>query len=293
MPVKACRSRFAVGRPFRNRLRPGLVGPDHHAAGNADTDDVHPALVEVEQVGVEQRGEDVLNHDQKADPVCEPVAAKQQQMHEPQCIEHDDPDAAPLYSHVQGLVVRIVDDNTGGEILCADRRALEEFDRLRGRLKAELGLAPSVEVVTLASSIAGRVAVGAESAQTALSTSSVAAAVPSTPTIAPVPRVMQEPLPAVAEASTPKERRRRRRWIVAAAVVLPLMMLAGFLLDGARRSDPAVAPDVVVVLPFSVHGDREAAYLSAGLVDLLATNLDGAGRLRAVQKKSNPRHGQS
>src|SRR5579862_3301222 len=50
----------------------------HHAACDADTEHIHPALVEIEDVGVEQRREDVLHHDQEPDPVAEPLAAKQQ-----------------------------------------------------------------------------------------------------------------------------------------------------------------------------------------------------------------------
>ncbi len=38
----------------------------------------------------------------------------------------------------------------------------------------------------------------------------------------------------------------------------------------------------IAIFPFAVHGDRSAAYLHEGLVDLLTTNLDHAGTLRSI-----------
>jgi DNA-binding SARP family transcriptional activator len=42
----------------------------------------------------------------------------------------------------------------------------------------------------------------------------------------------------------------------------------------------------VAVLPFSIRGDARLAYLSEGMVDLLATKLDGAGELRTVDHRA-------
>jgi DNA-binding SARP family transcriptional activator len=42
----------------------------------------------------------------------------------------------------------------------------------------------------------------------------------------------------------------------------------------------------VAVLPFSVRGDARLAYLREGMVDLLATKLDGAGELRTVDHRA-------
>ena len=69
-----------------------------------------------------------------------------------------------------------------------------------------------------------------------------------------------------------------------------------------RRSEPAsgrvaITPqpttastdhlsDVIAVLPFSVHGNPRYAYLGEGMVDLLATKLDGAGEIRAVDPRA-------
>ncbi len=42
----------------------------------------------------------------------------------------------------------------------------------------------------------------------------------------------------------------------------------------------------IAVLPFAVRGDQRFAYLGEGLVDLLATKLDGAGAIRAVDPRA-------
>ena len=86
-----------------------LPGRQHHAAGNADAEHVHPSLVEIEDVRVEQRGEDVLYDDQQSDPGDEPFATKQQQVHQPHRVQQDDPDDTPLHRNVQCLVVWIGD----------------------------------------------------------------------------------------------------------------------------------------------------------------------------------------
>ena len=50
--------------------------------------------------------------------------------------------------------------------------------------------------------------------------------------------------------------------------------------------DPVGSPDRVAVLPFTVFGQGEYAYLAEGIVDLLSTSIDGAGRLRSVDARS-------
>ena len=49
---------------------------------------------------------------------------------------------------------------------------------------------------------------------------------------------------------------------------------------------PAVSPTVIAVLPFTVRGHRDLAYLGEGMVDLLSTTLDGAGDLRTVDPRA-------
>ena len=55
----------------------------------------------------------------------------------------------------------------------------------------------------------------------------------------------------------------------------------------ARPVYPALSTSAVIaVLPFSVRGDARYAYLSEGMVDLLATKLDGAGVVRTVDPRA-------
>jgi serine/threonine-protein kinase len=46
------------------------------------------------------------------------------------------------------------------------------------------------------------------------------------------------------------------------------------------------SPATIAVLPFAVRGDPRFAYLGEGLVDLLATKLDGAGEIRTVDPRA-------
>ncbi len=48
----------------------------------------------------------------------------------------------------------------------------------------------------------------------------------------------------------------------------------------------AVAPDTIAVFPFTIRGDAHLAYLGDGMVDLLATELDGAGPIRTVDPRA-------
>ena len=48
----------------------------------------------------------------------------------------------------------------------------------------------------------------------------------------------------------------------------------------------APSPATIAVLPFAVRGDQRFAYLGEGLVDLLATKLDGAGEIRTVDPRA-------
>ncbi|HET7457580.1 MAG TPA: tetratricopeptide repeat protein, partial [Gemmatimonadaceae bacterium] len=79
--------------------------------------------------------------------------------------------------------------------------------------------------------------------------------------------------------------RRARALLVGAAVVA--LAAIGWGLWRRGRSDDAgavvpVSPTAVAVFPFTVRGSSEVAYLSSGMVDLLTTDLDGAGELRGV-----------
>jgi len=54
---------------------------------------------------------------------------------------------------------------------------------------------------------------------------------------------------------------------------------------GAAATAPT-SPATIAVLPFAVRGDPRFAYLGEGMVDLLATKLDGAGEIRTVDPRS-------
>jgi tetratricopeptide (TPR) repeat protein len=67
-----------------------------------------------------------------------------------------------------------------------------------------------------------------------------------------------------------------------------LLVGAVYVVQLLRPSGAAEAPlsaDVIAVVPFTVRGSQELAYLGEGLVDLLSAKLDGAGTITAV----NPR----
>jgi tetratricopeptide (TPR) repeat protein len=113
--------------------------------------------------------------------------------------------------------------------------------------------------------------------------------------------------PTVAEAARPKtteaDLRAARQAVVARRRVVTWRNLglafvavlaawgavaAGWLLLGpgaagdAGEAAPAVSVARVAVLPFSVRGSEDVAYLGEGMVDLLSTALDGAGELKVV-----------
>lgn len=48
------------------------------------------------------------------------------------------------------------------------------------------------------------------------------------------------------------------------------------------RTHSVASPTLVAVLPFTVRGSADVAYLGEGMVNLLSTSLDGAGNLRAA-----------
>jgi DNA-binding SARP family transcriptional activator len=55
---------------------------------------------------------------------------------------------------------------------------------------------------------------------------------------------------------------------------------------GETGPTPVAAPTTIAVLPFAIRGDPRFAYLGQGMVDLLATKLDGAGEVRTVDPRA-------
>ena len=78
----------------------------------------------------------------------------------------------------------------------------------------------------------------------------------------------------------------------AAAAFLALLIWAATSRMASRAPGPSTdpqirsAPAAIAVLPFSVHGASQFAYLGEGMVNLLGTALDGAGALRAVDARA-------
>jgi DNA-binding SARP family transcriptional activator len=56
--------------------------------------------------------------------------------------------------------------------------------------------------------------------------------------------------------------------------------------DHASSDSAVPAASTIAVLPFSVRGDARFAYLGEGMVELLATKLDGAGDIRTVDPRA-------
>jgi serine/threonine-protein kinase len=90
-------------------------------------------------------------------------------------------------------------------------------------------------------------------------------------------------LGAVETTTPPRAASRTGRRIPAAFGVVALLAAAALLFQ--RRSGPTRddgSANVLAVLPFTVRGSTELAYLGEGIVDLLSASLDGAAGIRSV-----------
>jgi DNA-binding SARP family transcriptional activator/tetratricopeptide (TPR) repeat protein len=100
----------------------------------------------------------------------------------------------------------------------------------------------------------------------------------------------QEPAPTIAEPAAPPRRTMRAARLWKAAVIF-LVLIDGAALGTwwwTRRSAASQpsSPGLVAVFPFAVEGSPDVQYLGTGLVDLLTTNLEGAGELRSVDPEA-------
>ncbi len=176
-------------------------------------------------------------------------------------------DASPLSAEAAVALLTALAAPETGE---ADRRALNAYQRLTTRLAREFGSAPETRVRMLAEEIAARRPErgGAE---------------------AEPDRLEPEPITAdemPAASPPPTGRRRRHLAPVAAALLLLLITTAALLGKGWKQPSPAASASAVAVLPFEVRGGPGVQYLRQGMVDLLSTNLDGAGALRTVDPRA-------
>ena len=81
---------------------------------------------------------------------------------------------------------------------------------------------------------------------------------------------------------------KKNRLITASILVILLAILSVItyysFFTKSKRSE--ISPTAIAVLPFSVSGGEAVAFLKNGIVDLLSSNLDGAGLLRSVDPRA-------
>ena len=64
--------------------------------------------------------------------------------------------------------------------------------------------------------------------------------------------------------------------------LMDLMALTALWLTRRHPPHRPVDPDLIAVFPFTIEGGPDAQYLASGMVDLLTSNLEGAGGIRGV-----------
>ncbi len=77
----------------------------------------------------------------------------------------------------------------------------------------------------------------------------------------------------------------RRLWPWMALGALALLVVV--LWTARRRPAASLSEDRIVVMPFTIRGEDRFAYLGAGMVDLLSSKVEGAGRLRSVDPRAS------
>lgn len=138
--------------------------------------------------------------------------------------------------------------------------ALAHAQEYEGRLRQELGTSPDQMISFLAEEL--------RSART--------------------PR--KQPGPAASSESETDRPAPRRRGIppsvwkaaVIGLALMDVMALTALWLSRRAPQRRTVEPDLVAVFPFTVEGDSDLQYLGTGMVDLLTSNLEGAGETRGV-----------
>jgi serine/threonine protein kinase len=91
----------------------------------------------------------------------------------------------------------------------------------------------------------------------------------------------------VRELLSAPSKRPLRRFALAALGLGIVATIAWFALRREEGTDrTASSRAAVAVLPFTVRGSSEIAYLGEGMVNLLSTKLDGAGDLRSVDSRA-------
>jgi DNA-binding SARP family transcriptional activator/tetratricopeptide (TPR) repeat protein len=171
-------------------------------------------------------------------------------------------------------------------LAAGNRAGALEFARdYEERVRQELGAAPDDSIVVLADQLRAqttptqtpRVEPPAATAPPAASPA------PATEAPEPPPPVEALPPPAPRKGAFPT-----RVWKFAVLVLVLIDVVAVSTWLWQRRGPPRQpgTPGLVAVFPFTVEGASENQYLGTGMVDLLSTNLEGAGELRSVDPEA-------
>jgi DNA-binding SARP family transcriptional activator/TolB-like protein len=173
-------------------------------------------------------------------------------------------------------------------IAAGNRAGALEFARdYEERVRQELGTAPDDAILTLAEQLRNRPTTPIQSPRV----EPPAAAPAGTESVLPA-EVLPEQPPVVLPATPPARRRQldfpTRVWKIAVLVLILIDVVAVVTWMWKRQEPPRqpATPGLVAVFPFTVEGSPDIQYLGPGLVDLLSTNLEGAGELRSVDPEA-------
>jgi DNA-binding SARP family transcriptional activator/tetratricopeptide (TPR) repeat protein len=154
--------------------------------------------------------------------------------------------------------------------------AIDAYERYARTVYEELGTRPSTETQALIREIRGCTA--APPAEAALP-AETAAPLEAAPPVAAAQGPSLRHHPAEHPSRRPARWPRRGAWLGA--------LLAGLAVAALGLAPRTPAPTGrIAVLPFAVHGDTRYDYLRDGMVDLLATTIDGMGDVRAVDPRA-------
>jgi DNA-binding SARP family transcriptional activator/TolB-like protein len=127
------------------------------------------------------------------------------------------------------------------------------------RVRQELGTAPDQAIISLAEELRRSGSVGGDATARAPE--------------ATAPTASRRAVPPIWKAA------------VIGLVLMDLMALTALWLTRRHPPHRPMDPDLVAVFPFTVEGSPEMQYLGSGMVDLLTSSLDGAGRIRGVDPR--------
>jgi DNA-binding SARP family transcriptional activator len=161
-------------------------------------------------------------------------------------------------------------------------QALAVYERFVRRLAADLEVEPSPETKALIEAVRTRTEM--------VRATSAASAVVNGPTTPGPTQAVPKPSGRSPDAPDPpppgRHVRRVGTVLTVGASTIVLMLAAAAWLGRDHPGEPAVDADVVMIAPFRVAADGSFEYLREGLVDLLATRLNGETGSRAVDPRS-------